>query len=321
MTTHEELGIRQHAATYRGAEILLEYLIKEGVPYFFGRCGHGNLGLLDAAYDRRDRIKTVSVHHEAAAGFMADAYYRVAHRPVATFTSCGPGSANLPVAIASALQDSSAFLAITGNVPTSQFNRGPFQESGRHYQADFPSVMRPYVKRSFQATRAEQLPLMVRQAFSTMLQGRPGPVHLDVPLNVFAEEAEVEIPEPHDWRANVASHAAGDPAAVERALDLLLTAERPVIVAGHGVELAEASSELASFAEEFGIPVAHTPLGAGVIDARSPLCIGATGRNGTSVANQATRNADVVLALGTRFDDRATSSWLPGYTYRIPPTQ
>jgi acetolactate synthase-1/2/3 large subunit len=321
MTTHEELGIRQHTATYRGAEILLEYLIKEGVPYFFGLCGHGNLGLLDAAYDRRDRIKTVSVHHEAAAGFMADAYYRVAHRPVATFTSCGPGSANLPVAIASALQDSSAFLAITGNVPTSQFNRGPFQESGRHYQADFPSVMRPYVKRSFQATRAEQLPIMIRQAFSTMLQGRPGPVHLDVPLNVFAEEAEVEIPEPHDWRANVASRAAGDPGAVERALDLLLTAERPVIVAGHGVELAEASSELASFAEKFRIPVAHTPLGAGVIDARSPLCIGATGRNGTSVANQATRNADVVLALGTRFDDRATSSWLPGYTYRIPPTQ
>lgn len=314
--THKDTRVR------RGAEVLVEYLIREGMPYLFGLCGHGNLGFLDAVYDRRDEIKTISVHHESVAGFMADAYYRVAHRPVATFTSCGPGSANLPVAIASALQDSSAFLAITGNVPTSQFNRGPFQESGRHYQADFPSVMRPYVKRSFQATRAEQLPLMVRQAFSTMLQGRPGPVHLDVPLNVFVEEVEQEeVPEPSDWRGVVASRAAADFGAIEQVLDLLLAAERPVIVAGHGVELADASAELIAFANTFRIPVAHTPLGAGVMDSRSSFSLGATGRNGTSVANQATRNADVVLALGTRFDDRATSSWLPGYTYRIPPTK
>ncbi len=154
MTTYREANAQKGAQVHKGAEILVEYLIREGVPYLFGLCGHGNLGFLDAAYDRRDEIKTISVHHESAAGFMADAYYRVAHRPVATLTSSGPGSANLPVAIASALADSSAFLAITGNVPTSQFNRGPFQESGRHYQADFTSVMRPYVKRSFQATRA-----------------------------------------------------------------------------------------------------------------------------------------------------------------------
>ena len=124
-------------ATYKGAEIIVEYLIKERVPYLFGLCGHGIIGFLDAVYDRRDRIKAVSVHHEAVAGLMADAYFRVAHRPVATFTSCGPGSAQLPVAVASAFMDSSAFLAITGNVPTSQFNRGPFQESGRFFQRRF----------------------------------------------------------------------------------------------------------------------------------------------------------------------------------------
>lgn len=321
MTTYKDADPQIQAATRKGAEILVEYLVKEGVPYLFGLCGHGILGFLDAAYDRRDEIKTISVHHEAAAGFMADAYYRVAHRPVATFTSSGPGSANMPVAVASALADSSAFLAITGNVPTSQFNRGPFQESGRHYQADFPSVMRPYVKRSFQATRPEQLPLMVRQAFSTMLQGRPGPAHLDVPLNVFVEETDAGVPEPGDWRGGVASRSGADPESLERALDLLLAAERPVVVAGHGVEIANASAGMAALAEELRIPVAHTPLGAGVMDARSPLSLGATGRNGTSAANQATRNADVVLALGTRFDDRSTSSWLPGYTYRIPPTR
>lgn len=305
----------------KGAEIIVDYLIAEKVPYLFGLCGHGILGFLDAVYDRKDAITPVSVHHESAAGFMADAYFRVAQRPVATFTSCGPGSANLPVAIASALADSSAFLAITGNVPTSQFNRGPFQESGRHYQADFPSVMKPYVKRSFQATRPEQLPLMMRQAFSVMTQGRPGPVHLDVPLNVFVEQADVEIPDPALWQAGVSSRSAGDPEALERAAALLASAERPVIVAGHGVEISGAGAALVAFAEAFAIPVAHTPLGAGVIDMRHPLSIGATGRNGTSTTNQATRNADVILALGTRFDDRATSAWLPGYTYSIPPTQ
>jgi acetolactate synthase-1/2/3 large subunit len=305
----------------KGAEIIVDYLIAERVPYLFGLCGHGNLGFLDAVFDRQDRIRTVSVHHESAAGFMADAYYRVAQRPVATFTSSGPGSANMPVAIASALADSSAFLAITGNVPTSQFNRGPFQESGQHFQADFPSVMRPYVKRSFQATRPEQLPLMMRQAFATMLQGRPGPVHLDVPLNVFVETTDTEIPDPGAWRAGVTSRAGGDPEAVAAAAHLLLAAERPVIVAGHGVEIAGASGLLISFAESYGIPVAHTPLGTGVIDMHSPLSLGATGRNGTSTANQATRSADVILALGTRFDDRSTSAWLPGYTYRIPPTR
>src|SRR6185312_11627605 len=167
-----------------------EYLVRERVPYVFGMCGHGDLGLLDALYDRRDEIATISVQHESVAGFMADAWFRVRQEPVATLTSCGPGSANLPVALGSALMDASAFLAITGNVPTQQFNRGPFQESGYHFQAEFPSVARPYVKRSYQATRPEQLPLMLRHGFNTMTAGRPGPVNLDVPLNVFVETAD-----------------------------------------------------------------------------------------------------------------------------------
>ena len=308
-------------ASYTGAEIIIEYLVREGVPYLFGLCGHGILGFLDAAYAYRDRIKVISVHHEAAAAFMADAFFRVAHRPVATFSSCGPGSVNLLLGLASAFMDSSAFLAITGNVPTCQFNRGPFQETGRHFQADFPSVVRHYVKRSFQATRPEQLPLMVRQAFAVMLQGRPGPVNLDVPLDVFVERAEVEIPEPGLWRHGISCRSGGEPEAIERALDLLISAERPLMVAGHGVELAEAAAELATLAEALQVPVATTPAGKGVFDPRSPLWLGETGRNGTYPANQAARTADVILALGTRFDDRAASSWLPGYTYAIPPTK
>ena len=305
----------------KGAEIITEYLIRERVPYAVGLCGHGNLGLLDALYDRSEQIRTLSVHHESAAGFIADAYYRVRHEPLATFTSVGPGSANLPVALGSALMDSSAFLAITGNVPTTQFNRAPFQETGRHHQADTPGALRPYVKRSFQATRADQLPLMLRQAFAVMLGGRPGPVHLDVPLDVFVETSAQQVPDPGQWRRGISCRSAAAAADVATILDLLLAAERPLIVAGYGVQNAEAAGELTAFAATAGIPVVSSPLGKGAGHLRPALYLGATGRNGTYQANRATRSADVILALGTRFDDRSTSSWLPGYTYSIPPTR
>lgn len=305
-------------ASYKGAEILVEYLIKERVPYLFGVCGHGNVGFLDAALKAADRIKTISTHHEQAAGYMADAYYKVRHEPVATFTSCGPGSANLPVALAAAMMDSSAFLAITGNVPTSQFNRNPFQESGRYFQGDFPSVIRSYVKRSFQPTRVEMIPLAVKQAFALLRSGRPGPVNIDVPLDVFVEEAELEVPEPDPI---LYQRSPGDPRALEKALGLLLEAERPVIVAGQGSLLAEASQELTRFAELLRIPVVTSPNGKGAIDESHELALGATGRNGPYAANEAAKNADVILALGCSFDDRSTSAWLSGYTFSIPPTK
>lgn len=306
---------------YRGAQILAEYLRKETVEYAFGVCGHGIIGFLDALYDHRDVIHTITTHDERAAGFMADAYYRVAHRPAVTYSSCGPGSVNLTMAVANAFYDSSALLAITGNVPTEQFNRGPFQESGRFFQGDFSNVIRPYVKRTYQAFRPEMLPLILRQAFGLMTTGRPGPVNIDVPLNVFVEEADVEIPDPRVWRSGVSDRAGGEPASIERAARLLLEAERPVIVAGNGVFLSEATAELVRFAELLQIPIISSPLGKGSIDERSPLSLGATGRNGPFAANEAARNADVLLALGTRFDDRPTSSWVPGLTYSIPPTR
>ncbi len=122
----------------------------------------------------RSDIKTISTHHETVAGFMADVYYRVAGKPVATFTSCGPGSVNLPIALANAYLDSVPFMAITGNIPTSQFNRGAFQELYRHYQADFPSTVRTMCKKVFQPTRGDMVPLAVRQAWKTMVTGPAG---------------------------------------------------------------------------------------------------------------------------------------------------
>ncbi|MBK1789173.1 thiamine pyrophosphate-binding protein [Prauserella cavernicola] len=298
-----------------GAEVIVEHLVRENVPYVVGLCGHGDLGLLDALHDRQDEIATISMHHESAAGFVADAYYRIRHRPLATFTSCGPGSANLPVALGSALMDDSAFLAITGNVATSQFSRGPFQESGRHFQADFPSVVKPYVKRSFQATRPEQLPVMLRQAFDTMRGGRPGPVHLDVPLDVFVERTDADT---SGWAGTTAARTGAAAEQVDAVLELLAESERVVIVAGSGVETDEARAELAAFAELVQAPVVTSPLGKPALPSGHALALGAAGRNGTLQANRATRNADLVLAFGTRFDDRSTSSWLPGYTYSFP---
>lgn len=304
-----------------GAQIITEYLVRERVPYAVGLCGHGDLGLLDALVERQDDIATISVHHESVAGFVADAYYRIAHQPLVTFSSCGPGSVNLPIALGSALMDDSAFLAITGNVPTSQFSRGPFQETGRHFQADFPSVVRPYVKRSYQATRAEQLPLMLRQAFAQMRAGRPGPVHLDVPLDVFVDRTEEPVADPASWGTDRVSVPAAGRAELDAACRLIRESQRVVIVAGSGVEGSAAETELLEFAREHHFAVATSPLGKSGFPADDPLALGATGRNGTYQANYATRNADLILAFGTRFDDRATSSWLPGYTYSVPPTK
>jgi len=306
----------------KGAAYIADFLIQQKVPYVFGVCGHGILGLLDGLFDRQDEIKTISVHHESAAGFMAEAYFRITQKPVATYTSCGPGSANLILAIAAAFADSSAMLNITGNVPTGQWNRGPFQETGKYFQGDFVNVLRPYVKRSFQPTRPDMLPLALRQAFALMTNGRPGPVNIDIPLNVFVELVEENTSQADNhWPAADWSRPAPDPAAVDDAMRLMQHAERPVIVAGHGVELSGAEPELLMLAEAMRIPVATTPFGKGVFDARHSLSLGPTGRNGSYMANAACRNADVILALGTRFDDRATSAWLPGFTYSIPPTK
>ena len=304
-----------------GAQVIVDYLIREKVPNVFGLCGHGNIQFIDALFERSAEIKTISVHHESVAGFMADVYYRVSGRPTATFTSCGPGSANLPISLGNAFLNSVPFMAITGNVPTSQFNRGAFQELYRHYQADFPSTVRSYCKKVFQPTRGEMVPLAVRQAWKTMVTGRPGPVVLDVPFDVFLEAAAEEAPRPEEWSANISSRCGADPEGVTKAVDMLLRAERPVILVGQGVRYGGAAADLRALAERLDIPVASSASGLGALDSNHPLALGLVARAGHYQANHATRQADVLLALGVRFDDRTSSSWIPGYSFTIPPTQ
>jgi len=303
----------------KGAELITEYLIANDIPYVFGICGHGNVGMLDPLYQARDRITLVSPRHEQVAAHMADAYFRVKHKPVATLTSCGPGSCNIIMPLACALTDSSAMLAITANVPTSQFNRSPFQEINRHYQADFVNIVRPVVKRSYQPTRVDMLPLALRQAATTMLSGRPGPVYVDVPFNVFQEEDDVNLP-PAAPPLN-AQRSGASPEEIGLALDMILKAQRPVIFIGHGVTLSEASRELTEFARKLEIPVISSPNGMGCFDMMDSLSLGFIGRNGAFPANEAGRRADLVVAIGARFDDRSASSWMPGYSWNFPTTK
>ena len=303
----------------KGGELIAQFLVQENIPYVFGICGHGNVGLLDELYHVRDEVKLISPRHEQTAAHMADAYFRIKHQPVATLTSCGPGSANIVMGMATALSDSSAILALTANVPTQQFNRGPFQEINRHFNADFPSVLKPVVKRSFQPTRVDMLPLTLRQAIDIAVSGRPGPVQIDIPFNIFQEEADVQLePSSH---SKTRKRSGADPADIEKALTMLGAAQRPVIFIGHGVTLAEAGPELMELVERLTIPVISSPNGMGCIPMAHPLSLGFIGRNGTFPANQAGRHADLVLAVGARFDDRSSSSWIPGYSWNFPSTK
>lgn len=306
---------------YTGGQMVASYLLKEGVTHMFGVAGHGILGLLDAGYDYQDRLKMVMVRHEQVAGFMADGYYRVSHKPAATFTSSGPGSINLLIALAEAMSDSVPFFSISGDVATQQWNSGALQELYRQRECDFPSVVRHYVKQTWQVTRLDMLPKVLALAFKTMMSGRRGPVNVDVPYDKFVETADVELLEPSQWTQSVHSHMPGNPAAVTQAVDLLLSSSKPLILAGHGVQLAEAWDELRELAHRLGIPVITSALAKGVIPEDDPLALGAAGAFGTYPANELARSADVILALGCRFSDLHTSSWQPGLTYNIPPTR
>src|SRR6266550_627289 len=198
-------------ARMKGADLITEHLIRNKIPYVFGICGHGNVGMLDSLYQAKDKIKLVSPRHEQVAAHMADA-------------------------------------------------------------------LRPVVKRSFQPTRVDMLPLALRQATTTMLSGRPGPVNVDVPFNVFQEEDDVEMP-PRAPALN-AQRSGASPEQVAAALEMILQSKRPVFFVGHGVTLSEASAELTETAHKLGVPVIASPNGFGCLDMTDPLSLGFIGRNG-----------------------------------------
>ena len=308
-------------AEMRGCDLVVEYLVREKTPYMFGYAGHGAVGLLDGVFDRQDEIKIVFPRIETGAAYMADAYFRVSHQVIPVYTSTGPGPMLLTPALGNAFYDSSAFIAITGQVATNQYDSGALQEEYRHFQADYPSIAKVITKRSFQAHSVEDLAKFLPKAFKIARTGRPGPVHIDVPYDLWIRKADVEVPEPSERSEMLEWRTPGSPEAVERALDLLLKARRPLVLAGGGVILSEASKELAAFAEHVNVPVYTSFMGKGALSARHPLHLGIAGCWGEYPGTEAARNADVILAIGCRFSDIHCSSWVPGYTYNIPPTK
>jgi len=308
-------------AEIRGCDLVVEYLIKEKVPYLFGYAGHGAVGLLDGVYNHRDELEIIFPRIESAAGYMADAYFRATGDVIPVYTSTGPGPMLLTVAMGNAFYDSSAFIAITGQVATNQYDSGALQEEYRHYQADYPSMAKVITKRSYQAHSVEDLGKFLPKAFKLARTGRPGPVHIDVPYDLWIRTADVEVPEPEERSLQLNWRTPGSPEAVAKALEMLKKARRPLILAGGGVLLSDASEELATFAEHVNVPVYSTFMGKGVLSYRHDLYLGIAGCWGEYPASEAAKNADVILAIGCRFSDIHCSSWVPGYTYNIPPTK
>ncbi len=299
-----------------GAEIVVEYLVRQDVPYAVGIPGHGDWSLVDALIDRSDAIRIVQVMHEQSAVHVADGYYRVTGRPLLAFTSIGPGQANTVIGMATAYSDSTAVMLMTGSAHTYMRGHGLFQELERRHGADNPRIFEPVVKEWWQPSRVDELPFVLHRAWNQMLSGRPGPVLLDLPMDVQADSADVVIPDPDEREARRGPRPAADD--IERAATLLLAAHRPVVVAGGGVILAEAWAELTALAERLGAPVVTTWQGKGAIDETHELAALTIGDTASTCGNALAAAADVVLAVGCRFTDWSASSYRKGVTFSIP---
>ena len=306
-------------AAIGASEMIADYLVREGVPYAVGIPGHGILTLVDALLDRQDEIKTLMVRHEQAAVHLADGYCRASGQPLVVFTSVGPGAVNTLVGVATAMADSIPVIVITGNCQTYFFDRGAIQDIGHHHTADFTTMMRPVVKRSWQVNHARELPDVLQRAFRLAMAGRPGPVHIELPMDVQADVVDAEVPDPRLYRPF--SRIPGDPAAIERAADVLLEAKRPVLLVGGGVILSDACTELLELVEHLGVPVITSTQGKGAIPEDHSLNVFYTGPKGTACATEIARTADVAMALGFRFAEWAAGSYKPGEVFNIPPTR
>jgi acetolactate synthase-1/2/3 large subunit len=301
-----------------GGEIAVKCLESAGVDYVFGLCGHTVIGMLDPLID--SPIEFISFRHEQMAAHAADGYFRVTHKPGVVLTHLGPGITNATTGVANAALDSSALVVISGDIPSQHFGRDAHQEFRMHGDATQYEIYKPFVKRAWRVHRTEALPGILARAFAIATSGRPGPVLVDVPMDLFSRRAEVDIPQ---MAAHMSSgqRMRGDEQLIERAVKLLVEAERPLIYVGGGVILSEASQQVAPLAEALGAPVAYSLMGKGALSDDHPLAVGMTGFWGTPTANRLCREADVILAVGTRFAEASSSSWISKYTFAIGPTK
>ncbi|HOX37351.1 MAG TPA: thiamine pyrophosphate-binding protein [Candidatus Brocadiia bacterium] len=299
-----------------GGQIVAEFLVREKVPYAIGIPGHGCLALVDA-FRLQKKIGVIQPRSENAAVYMADGFYRACGRPLAVFTSIGPGACNTVIGLATAYVDSTPVLAFNGDTHTYMRGKGVLQEIERRRDSDFMSVVEPVTKRCWIAGAPKQLPSIMQRAFIEMMSGRRGPASILLPMDVQADCADVD---PRLLRSGgqPVAPAAGDPDGIARAAQLLMSAKRPVIVAGGGINSAEAWDELRAVAEFCGAAVVTTLQGKGCFPENHPLSGLLSGSKGTLCGLTLTREADVILAVGCRFADESACSYRDGAAYSIP---
>lgn len=280
-----------------GAQMLLESLQREGVDTIFGYPGGAVLPLYDTLPEYPG-IHHILVRHEQASAHMADGYARASGRMGVCLSTSGPGATNLVTGIATAWMDSTPVLAITGNVARTLLGKDGFQE------ADITGITQPITKHNYLVMNSREIPLTVREATHIATTGRPGPVLIDIPKDVFQGEDRFDWPEQVSLRGYKPT-IEGHTGMIKRAAELINKAKKPVIISGHGVVWGGAQHELVEFAEKANIPVITTFLGISGFPESHPLSYGFLGMHGMYYANMAADNADLVIAVGMRFDDRA----------------
>ncbi len=282
-----------------GAQAMVECLYRAGVEVIFGHPGGAALPLYDALYDAK-AIRHVLVRHEQVAAHAATGYHRVTGKVGVCMATSGPGATNLITGITDAMMDSAGIVAITGQVSTLAIGRDAFQE------ADVTGITMPITKHNCLVQTPADLCRLILQAFLIAGGGRPGPVLVDIPRDIAAGEAEFEVPEQVTLRSSKLPPAVPSPNQIAAAAQLLGQASRPIIYAGGGVISSNAAPELTALARKTRIPVTTTLMGKGGFPETDPLSLGMLGMHGTAYANYAINEADVILAVGVRFDDRVT---------------
>lgn len=296
------------------ADLMVDYLERRGVEYVFGLCGHTVIAMLDAL-SRSTKVKYISNRHESVASTAADGYARITHKASVVMCHLGPGITNVITGVANAAFDSIPMVVIAGDVPTYYFGKHPHQEVNMHGDATQYKLLEPVCKRTWRVDDPEALPDIMDKAFRLAESGRPGPVLIDMPMDIFSREVEESLWARTYKDSNITVRPALDPDAAKAIAKRLVEAEAPVIHAGGGILLAQASEELAALAEFLDIPVSRTLMGQGCISDTHPLMIGQTGFWGMEFTHSLTSKADVILGLGTRFAEADSSSWYQGVTF------
>ncbi len=283
-----------------GAEIFVRALADEGVELIFGYPGGAVLHIYDALY-KQDKVDHILVRHEQGAVHAAEGYAKSTNRPGVALVTSGPGATNAVTGIADAYMDSVPLVVFTGQVPTHLIGNDAFQE------VDTVGITRPCVKHNFLVKDVKDLALTIKKAFYIATTGRPGPVVVDIPKDVTAAKAEYHYPEHIELRSYRPT-VTGHPGQIRRAVDLILAARKPIIYSGGGVILGNGAEALYEFTKETGFPITNTLMGLGGYPATDEQFLGMLGMHGTYEANLAMHHADLVIAIGARFDDRVTGN-------------